>query len=108
MAQSCWRRCCWISSSSAERAETTLCWLWMIMKTSLLLVVTGLFTVIGFARNVNASDAVSLAGQWRFALDRDDIGVEKRWFGQKLTDQIKLPGSLQEQGFGDPPSAQTP
>ena len=54
-----------------------------------------------------ALEPISLAGQWHFALDRDDAGVQKEWFKQALPDQIKLPGSLQEQGFGDPPSVKT-
>ena len=54
-----------------------------------------------------ALEPISLAGQWHFALDRDDAGVQKEWFKQALPDQIKLPGSLQEQGFGDPPSVNT-
>lgn len=48
-----------------------------------------------------------LAGTWRFSLDRQDAGIAARWFGRQLPDRIHLPGSLQEQGYGDIPSAQT-
>lgn len=51
---------------------------------------------------------VSLAGDWRFALDRIDAGVRERWFTKDLTDRIKLPGILQAQGYGDEVSTRTP
>jgi hypothetical protein len=44
---------------------------------------------------------VSLAGKWRFALDRSDAGIGERWFARKLAGSIRLPGSLPEQGIGD-------
>ncbi len=50
---------------------------------------------------------MNLAGNWRFALDRDDVGVDERWFGRELGEAIRLPGSLQEQGFGDDVSLDT-
>jgi beta-galactosidase/beta-glucuronidase len=43
----------------------------------------------------------SLAGVWRFALDREDKGVSS--YGA----QIRLPGILQTQGFGDEITAET-
>jgi len=45
----------------------------------------------------------SLAGQWRFSLDRDDAGVKEAWFASDLhaTTTIALPGILQTQGYGD-------
>ncbi len=51
---------------------------------------------------------VSLAGEWRFALDRADAGVKEQWFNRDLADRIKLPGVLQAQGFGDEISPTTP
>ncbi len=56
-----------------------------------------------------ASDTqtVSLAGEWRFALDRTDIGMKESWFLKDLPDRIKLPGALQEQGYGDEITATT-
>jgi len=47
------------------------------------------------------ADRMSLAGQWRFQLDRGDAGVQGRWFERSLDQRIKLPGALQNQGFGD-------
>jgi hypothetical protein len=51
---------------------------------------------------------VSLAGEWRFALDREDVGAGERWFNRDLADRIALPGILQAQGYGDEISVDTP
>ncbi|HXD29717.1 MAG TPA: discoidin domain-containing protein [Pyrinomonadaceae bacterium] len=52
--------------------------------------------------------SLNLSGMWRFALDPSDSGVKERWFDRSLRDQIKLPGILQSQGFGDEISTNTP
>ncbi len=54
-----------------------------------------------------ASEDRSLAGSWRFRLDRLDAGMAERWFERALPDQIELPGSLPERGVGDPVSTNT-
>jgi Glycosyl hydrolases family 2, sugar binding domain/Glycosyl hydrolases family 2/Glycosyl hydrolases family 2, TIM barrel domain len=43
----------------------------------------------------------SLAGRWRFALDREDAGIRQRWFERGLEQRLQLPGSLPAQGIGD-------
>jgi beta-galactosidase len=50
----------------------------------------------------------SLAGQWRFELDRKDVGIGEQWFGRELAERIQLPGALQHQGYGDEISTDTP
>lgn len=50
----------------------------------------------------------SLKGTWRFALDRGDVGVRENWHTRTFDEQIELPGTLQEQGFGNEITAQTP
>ncbi|CAN7263149.1 discoidin domain-containing protein [Pseudoduganella sp. LjRoot289] len=57
---------------------------------------------------VHAADVRNLAGQWRFAIDRSDVGVEQGWYGRELADRIVLPGILQAQGKGDEISTRTP
>ena len=44
---------------------------------------------------------ISLAGQWRFQIDRADAGIGQQWFERALSDQIKLPGTLTAQVVGD-------
>lgn len=56
----------------------------------------------------HVTEAVSLAGGWRFALDREDAGVKEQWFARDLTGRIALPGILQAQGYGDEIGTETP
>jgi hypothetical protein len=56
----------------------------------------------------HAADTRDLSGKWRFAIDRADEGIAKRWYTTALPDRIALPGILQAQGYGDDISAKTP
>lgn len=68
-----------------------------------------LYRLIPFVLALGAhAETLDLAGQWRFAIDRDDQGVQQAWYGRALSDRIALPGILQAQGYGDPISASTP
>jgi hypothetical protein len=58
------------------------------------------------ARGSTAS--LSLAGSWRLQLDRDNAGVDARWFARRLSESIELPGSLPGHGIGDPITVETP
>ena len=49
-----------------------------------------------------------LAGEWGFAVDRLDAGVEERWFDRDLTEHLRLPGVLESQDFGNEISTATP
>lgn len=55
-----------------------------------------------------AANALPLAGDWRFALDRGDVGIGEGWFAKRLPDRIRLPGTLAGQGIGDDVSTNTP
>ncbi|MDP8245175.1 MAG: glycoside hydrolase family 2 TIM barrel-domain containing protein [Candidatus Hinthialibacter antarcticus] len=51
-----------------------------------------------------ASNEIDLAGRWRFQLDPENIGTSSQnWQLQTLTQSVRLPGSLQEQGYGEAP-----
>ena len=50
---------------------------------------------------------LNLAGEWRFALDRDDAGIREQWFLRDLDGRIRMPAALQERGYGDEVSAHT-
>jgi len=43
---------------------------------------------------------LDLSGQWDFQLDGRHVGELERWFEKDLTDDIRLPGSTDEAGFG--------
>ncbi len=44
--------------------------------------------------------SMDLSGQWSFHLDESRVGERERWFTKDLKEQIRLPGSTDEQGFG--------
>ncbi|MEQ1761810.1 MAG: discoidin domain-containing protein [Pyrinomonadaceae bacterium] len=73
-----------------------------------ILVFLTVFAALCLPTFAQQSGPISLAGDWRFALDRENEGVTANWFNQSLPDRIKLPGILQSQGFGDEISATTP
>jgi hypothetical protein len=50
---------------------------------------------------------VNLHGEWAFALDAKDVGVSEQWFNRQLQNKIQLPGSLQEQGYGNEVDTET-
>ena len=52
-------------------------------------------------------ESISLEGSWAFRLDRDDRGVQEKWWESALSERIRLPGALQAQGYGDEVSART-
>lgn len=56
----------------------------------------------------SGQNTLDLSGEWSFALDRSDVGVDEQWFDHSFENVIQLPGSLQEQSYGDPPSTSTP
>ncbi len=55
----------------------------------------------------SAQQTQDLSGRWRFQIDRKDVGIKQQWFKRDLAERIKLPGSLQEHGFGNDPSAKS-
>ncbi len=52
-------------------------------------------------------EPIPLAGTWRFQLDRDNVGIDQKWWANRLPDHVQLPGLLQAQGYGDPPGPQS-
>jgi beta-galactosidase/beta-glucuronidase len=65
-------------------------------------------SVAGCLTASGAAQLVSLAGTWRFQLDRSDAGVAERWFARTLAEKVSLPGALAAQGIGDEISTNTP
>ncbi len=53
------------------------------------------------------AQSISLAGKWRFQIDRNDAGIQEQWFNKKLEDTIRLPGSMLTNGKGDEVTLQT-
>ena len=51
---------------------------------------------------------IDLSGLWQFEIDRNDVGISQKWFDRDLAEEIALPGSMLENGKGDPVSLKTP
>ncbi len=43
---------------------------------------------------------VDLSGNWEFLADSADTGISEAWWNREFPNEIQLPGSMQEQGFG--------
>ena len=48
------------------------------------------------------AQTLSLAGKWQFSLDPKGEGRDARWYERTLTDEIQMPASCEERGFGLP------
>ncbi len=58
-----------------------------------------LFTLL-LINTIHAQE-ISLAGEWQFATDPTNTGVNDKWFSHPLRETIKLPGSMAENHKGD-------
>lgn len=63
--------------------------------------------IIFFFSVVSKAQEISLTGNWKFAIDRMDKGIEEKWFNNTLEGNIQLPGSMAENGWGDEVTLQT-
>lgn len=53
-------------------------------------------------------DRLDLSGEWRFRIDRNDVGEQERWYAQTLEGTVRLPGSMTTNGIGDAPTFDFP
>ena len=66
-----------------------------------------LLVLIALGVSATAQTSISLAGSWRFEMDKNDVGVKEKWFSRALVDNVKLPGSMLENDKGDKVTLQT-
>lgn len=52
-------------------------------------------------QNIRENNRILLEGSWNFKIDKMDVGLQEKWFTQNFKDTIQLPGSLQENGYGN-------
>lgn len=80
-----------------------------MMREGGILLILGLIPLSSFAFGADAAPPgpISLRGEWSFRIDRDDKGAAERWFAAALPDRISLPGSMAENGLGDPVTIDT-
>ena len=53
------------------------------------------------------SNVISLAGEWKFAIDSLDQGVAEEWYNKVLEETVTLPGSMAENDKGNDVSLKT-
>lgn len=65
-----------------------------------------LLTVISSRLNAKENeDIISLAGNWLFKTDANNIGEREQWYSKSTSfydKSIKLPGTMDDAGYGDP------
>lgn len=50
---------------------------------------------------VYSQSKINLAGEWKFATDATDRGIQEKWFLKTLPETVSLPGSMATNGKGD-------
>ena len=53
-------------------------------------------------------NSIDLSGEWRFAMDPDDVGIREAWYNTALGDHVSLPGSMLTNGKGNAVDINTP
>jgi hypothetical protein len=66
-----------------------------------LLALPAKFTCAGHEISEIKPLSVSLAGEWHFKPDPQNLGVSEAWYKTTLHDPVRLPGSCEEQGYGE-------
>lgn len=64
-------------------------------------------TALMWNGNLFSQEVINLSGTWGFQVDRQDKGVEEKWYGKALDDRIQLPGSMPQRLKGDLPTVDT-
>ena len=64
-----------------------------------------LFLLMGISGQ--AQTTISLRGEWNFRMDPTDAGITQQWFATPLPGRITLPGSMLDNGLGNPVTLQT-
>ncbi|MEO7983469.1 MAG: sugar-binding domain-containing protein, partial [Bacteroidota bacterium] len=65
------------------------------------------FLLAAFLKVPGQEQLISLAGTWKFSIDRNDVGIKEKWFDQQLNETIQLPGSMLTNNKGDVPTLET-
>lgn len=61
-----------------------------------------LLSLLAFSPVHAASDnTIPLKGEWKFQTDPLDKGISEQWFARSLSETVRLPGSMSENGKGD-------
>jgi hypothetical protein len=67
-----------------------------------------LFIAVGCTnQKLEIRKSLSLAGEWRFKIDSLDQGIKESWYNTTLSETVRLPGSMAENGKGEEVSLTT-
>ncbi|MBN1792058.1 MAG: beta-galactosidase, partial [Bacteroidales bacterium] len=68
-----------------------------------------ILVLIGSCKTMEDSgeNRIDLSGEWKFAVDPMDKGIDERWYASGLSETVNLPGSMAENGKGDEPGLAT-
>ncbi|MFA6702614.1 MAG: sugar-binding domain-containing protein [Dysgonamonadaceae bacterium] len=50
---------------------------------------------------------LNLAGEWKYKLDKQEVGEKEKWYTADFSDKIDLPGALRDYGIGEEPTLKT-
>lgn len=70
-----------------------------MMKKGILILTSLLFLTLSCQEN--KIEKIDLSGEWQFQADPEDRGVREKWYENELSDVVRLPGSMEENGKGD-------
>ncbi len=67
-----------------------------------LIIFTGILFLFSCSKTefVSTRLTLNLSGTWQFALDSAENGLNEKWFEKDLTNEVKLPGTLDENNMG--------
>lgn len=65
------------------------------------------FCLLLIAQLLHAQNIIDLTGEWDFQIDKENKGIDEKWYARPLNDKINLPGSMPEKLKGERPSLQT-
>lgn len=65
-------------------------------------IIIACIALLCFSACEKPAGTISLAGEWQFAIDSTDVGVDRGWFSATFTDRIHLPGTTDGAGYGVP------
>ena len=66
-----------------------------------------LFLLLPIFSLAQQSNLIDLHGEWKFMMDKEDIGLKETWYNNELQGSITLPGSMNSNGLGEDVSIET-
>lgn len=78
-------------------------WVSNLTFASIIFIVTGIYEKTHFCfylllitQLLHAQNVIDLTGEWNFQIDKENKGIDEKWYARPLNDKINLPGSMPE------------